>query len=51
VLNFEALAAPIEANSEFEFAHKKSGFSFAYETCQCFWIRFKNGGAVESLPR
>jgi hypothetical protein len=31
VLNFEALTAPIEANSEFEFAYKKSGFSFAYE--------------------
>ena len=32
MLNFEALTAPIEANSEFEFAYKKGGFSFAYET-------------------
>jgi hypothetical protein len=32
VLNFKALTAPIEANSEFEFAYKKGGFSLAYET-------------------
>ena len=32
MFNFEALSAPIEVNSEFEFAYKKSGFSFAYET-------------------
>jgi len=30
--NFDALTAPIEANSEFESAYKKGGFSFAYET-------------------
>jgi hypothetical protein len=32
VLYFEALTAPIEANSEFEFAYKKGGLSLAYET-------------------
>jgi hypothetical protein len=49
VLYFEALIA-IEANSELEFAEKKGGFRFAYETYYCFRIRFKNCGAVEFFP-